>query len=54
MSNWIVRKAAGFALHCYTSTLLEDTNHQDEEGVRDTGANIFSGELEQINFVCGV
>src|SRR5882762_10426020 len=41
-----VQKAEGTARHCYISDLLEDTQHQDEEGVRDTGANVYSGELD--------
>ncbi|KAF8484314.1 cytochrome P450 [Gautieria morchelliformis] len=39
------RMAEGNARHCYITDLLEDTKHQDEEGVRDTGANVYSGDV---------
>ncbi|KAF8509044.1 cytochrome P450 [Gautieria morchelliformis] len=40
------RMAEGNARHCYITDLLEDTKHQDEEGVRDTGANVYSAGFD--------
>ncbi|KDR69688.1 hypothetical protein GALMADRAFT_215050 [Galerina marginata CBS 339.88] len=41
--NHVKKKmAAGTARPCYISDLLGDTNGQDEAGVRDTGANVYS------------
>lgn len=41
--NLMNLQAAGTARSCYVSDLLEDTKFQDEEGVRDTAANVYSG-----------
>ncbi|KAF8970728.1 cytochrome P450 [Flammula alnicola] len=38
--------AAGTARPCYIADLLEDTKHQDEAGVRDTGANVYSAGFD--------
>ncbi|EJD00109.1 cytochrome P450 [Fomitiporia mediterranea MF3/22] len=40
------KMAKGIARPCYTSTLLEETNFADEEGVRDTGANVYSAGFD--------
>ncbi|KAG6917174.1 hypothetical protein DXG01_003610 [Tephrocybe rancida] len=37
---------SGTARPCYTSILLEDTKHQDEEGVRDTAGNTYSAGFD--------
>ena len=44
ISSDVGEKAAGTARSCYISDLLEETKGQDEAGVRDTGANIYSGK----------
>ncbi|PPQ98487.1 hypothetical protein CVT26_013888 [Gymnopilus dilepis] len=38
--------AAGTAVPCYTTTLLEETKGQDDEGVRGTAALTYSGGLD--------
>ncbi|KAG6853458.1 hypothetical protein C0991_004245 [Blastosporella zonata] len=41
--NFVKEKIkSGTARPCYTSTLLEETKYQDEEGVRDTAGNTYS------------
>ncbi|KAG6907101.1 hypothetical protein DXG01_010514 [Tephrocybe rancida] len=37
---------SGTARPCYTSTLLEETKYQDEEGVRDTAGNTYSAGFD--------
>ncbi|PAV19443.1 cytochrome P450 [Pyrrhoderma noxium] len=40
------KMATGSAIPSYTSTLLEETNFQDEDGVKDTGANAYSAGFD--------
>lgn len=40
------KMAVGTARSCYISDLLEDTKGQDEAGVRDTGANVYSAGFD--------
>jgi hypothetical protein len=46
--NKMIGKEQGTARPCYTSTLLEDTQHRDEEGVQDTGANSYSAGFDTV------
>ncbi|KDR68864.1 hypothetical protein GALMADRAFT_145895 [Galerina marginata CBS 339.88] len=43
--NWILQ-AAGTALLCYTTTLFDEANGEDDEGVRGTAALTYSGGLD--------
>jgi len=40
------KMAEGTARPCYVSDLLEDTKFRDEEGVRDTAANVYSAGFD--------
>ncbi|PCH36902.1 cytochrome P450, partial [Wolfiporia cocos MD-104 SS10] len=40
--------ASGTATQCYTTTLMEETRGDDEEGVRSTAAIIYAGDLTSL------